>query len=308
MVTQKQFKEHYQNLYANKAVYVWGANGQIITKDLTNKLYKTYGSSTYNKTYYDNKAKEGVGRIGADCSGSIYPLSKADNTAKGYYDECNKKGSINNLPANTACLLFNKNFTHVGAYMGDGTTIEMMSSIRNCVKQKLQKSRWAYFGIPKWLESNDTTQISSVTTNITPTNNTNKEVIKNIQKWCNDYCNAGLAVDGIFGPNTKKGLCKALQRSLNVKFNTQLNVDGIFGPTTKAKCKNASATQELSYICQAMLFCKGYDMSHSIKNNNLDGSYGSGTRQAVLKYQQSTRGLRHDGICGPATFYAMFNS
>lgn len=303
MVSQKQFKEHYLNLYKNKAVYVWGANGETITKALTDRLYKAYGSSTYNKTYYDNKAKEGQGRIGADCSGSIYPLSKADNTAKGYYRTCKSVGSINDLPADTACLLFNSNFTHVGAYMGDGTTIEMMSSTKNCVKQKLQKSRWTYYGIPAWLETAKDNTIPTVSTG-----SVKSKVIANIQSWCNEYCGAGLTVDGEYGPKTKQGLCKALQRCLNVEFNAGLTVDGVFGQKTKAECRKASATDELCYICQAMLFCKGYNMNHSIKNNNLDKSYGTGTKKAVLEFQQSTRGLRQDGICGPATFYAMFNS
>ena len=308
MVTQQQFKDHYNKLYNNGAIYVWGANGETITKDLTDRLHKSYGSSTYNKTYYDNKYKEGKNKIGADCSGSIYPLSKADNTARGYYNLCSKKGSINDLPTNTACLLFNANFTHVGAYMGNGTTIEMMSSKRNCVKQSLQKSRWAYYGIPNWLES--TVSSSSTVQNNTKPVNTNineKEVIKNIQEWCNDYCDAGLKIDGEFGPKTKKALVKALQHCLNVKYKANLKEDGEFGPNTKAKCKNASSCKELTYICQAMLFVMGYDMSSSIKNKNLDGSYGKGTKAIVLKYQQDTRGLRHDGECGPATFYAMFN-
>ena len=94
----------------------------------------------------------------------------------------------------------------------------------------------------------------------------------------------------------------------NVKYNAGLVEDGSFGSKTKVKCKNANATKELSYICQAMLYCKGYDMSHSIENNNLDASYGKGTKATVLDYQQDTRGLRHDGVCGSATFYAMFNS
>ena len=39
MVSQKEFKEYFENLYKQKAVYVWGANGQIITKELIDKLY-----------------------------------------------------------------------------------------------------------------------------------------------------------------------------------------------------------------------------------------------------------------------------
>lgn len=309
MVTQKQFKDYYLNLYNSGAIYVWGANGEKITKNLTDRLYKTYGSSRYNKTYYDNKFREGAGKIGADCSGSIYPLSKADNTAKGYYNACSKKGSINNLPTNTACLVFNANFTHVGAYLGNGTTVEMMSSTRNCVKQSFNKSRWAYYGIPNWLELGDNSSPSapSKPTNHVTSDINRKEVIKNIQRWINDYCDAGLVIDGVFGPKSKQGMIKALQHCLNVKYNAGLVEDGSFGPKTKAKCKSASHCKELSYICQAMLFVKGYDMSHSIANNKLDGSYGKGTKNTVLKYQQDTRGLRHDGDCGPATFYAMFN-
>ena len=57
-----------------------------------------------------------------------------------------------------------------------------------------------------------------------------------------------------------------------------------------------------------MLYCKGYNMSNSISNNKLDGIMGQGTKNQILLYQQNTRGLRHDGYCGAATFYAMFNS
>lgn len=375
MITQEQFKQHYQNLYSKKAVYLWGANTETINKTLTDRLYRAYGSVTYNKSYYDNKAKDYTGRIGADCSGSIYPLSKADNTARGYYNACSKKGLIKDLPANTACLVFNSTLSHVGAYMGDGTTIEMMGDAKNCVKQNIQKSRWAYYGIPNWLETKApvTTATTTTATNkysvgqyvkystsyksptlpctaanakggsgegqivaiisgqakykistgvycndgdirgtYTPSTtsaDTQKiAIIKNIQRWCNTYCNARLTINGKYDANTKKGLCKALQHCLNVKYKAGLAEDGAFGAKTKAKCKNANATKELSYICQAMLYCKGYDMKHSITNNNLDGSYGAGTKNTVLKFQKNTRGLKQDGICGAATFYSLFNS
>lgn len=306
MVTQRQFKEHYLNLYNKKAIYVWGANCEVINKSLTDKLYRIFSSKTYNKAYYDGKLKEGEGKLGADCSGSIYPLSKKDNTAKGYYNACSKKGSINALPSGTACLVFNKDLTHVGAYMGDGTTIEMMSSKHNCVKQTLKKSRWAYYGIPDWLEIPNATSSTPGTVDVTSSQT--KEVIKNIQRWCNSYCRAGLVIDGVYGPSTKKGLCKALQHCLNIEYKAGLTEDGIFGSKTKAKCVLASKCKELIYICQAMLYIKGYNMNHSIKNNDLDGDYGKGTKEAVYEYQQDTRGLKADKLCGPATFYAMFNS
>lgn len=153
MVTQKQFKEHFRNLLNGKAVYVWGANGQIITKELVDKLYNSYGSKTYNRTYYDNKLKEGTGRIGADCSGAFYPLSKGDKTARGYYEACPTKGSIKDIPKNTACMVFNANLTHVAAYMGDGITIEMKSSAENVHEESFNEARWTYYGIPSWLDA-----------------------------------------------------------------------------------------------------------------------------------------------------------
>ena len=159
--------------------------------------------------------------------------------------------------------------------MGDGNTIEMMSSTKNCVKQKLQKARWAYYGIPNWLETKTST----------PAPVKKDEVIVNIQKWCNNYCNAKITVSGKFDSNTKKALCKALQHCLNLKYKANLKEDGSFGPKTKAKCKNATASSALIYICQAMLYCKGYDMKHSIKGNNLDSSYGKGTKAADMPNQ-----------------------
>lgn len=305
MVTQQQFKNHYNNLYNSGAIYVWGANGETITKELVDRLYNTYGSKTYTRAYYDAKLAEGKGKIGADCSGSIYPLSKADNSAKGYYTLCKTKGKIANLPTGTACLVFNANFTHVGAYMGDGTTIEMRSSKMNVYKEKFNKSRWAYYGIPTWLETTTpapaTTTESAATT--TTTTSTKSEVIKNIQTWLNSYCSAGIAVDGKAGPATKKALVKALQTYLNKTYNAGLKVDGIFGSGTKAKCVTVKAGKsDLAYIAQALLYVRGYDIANSVKNNNLDGYWGDGSAAATLKFQQNTYGLRHDGQCGPATF------
>ena len=97
---------YFENLYNSKSVYLWGANSEIITKELCDRLYKTYGSSTYNKAYYDNKFKEGQGRIGADCSGAFCPMSGFDTTAQVYYDKCSSKGDISSINKYKPCLVF----------------------------------------------------------------------------------------------------------------------------------------------------------------------------------------------------------
>lgn len=309
MVSQEQFRNHYENLHKTGAIYLWGANGETITKDLTDRLYRSFGSSRYNKKYYDDKYKEGAGKIGADCSGSIYPLSRADNTAKGYYNACPsaRRGNISNMPSGQCCLVFNASFTHVGAYLGNGITIEMANSKDNCVRQSFRKSRWAYYGIPSWLEMSGAKPSEPATAkpSVSHTVNT-KEIIKDYQEWLNSYVNQNLVIDGSFGPKTKKASVMAIQKILNENFGANLVVDGSFGPKTKAACVSAKRHKNLTYIAQAFLLQAGYNMSHSLKGNMLDKDYGPGMKATVLLYQQDTRGLRHDGDCGPATFQAMF--
>ncbi|WMC93166.1 GH25 family lysozyme [Kineothrix sp. MB12-C1] len=152
--------QHFENLYKNKAIYLWGANAEIITPALCDKLHKTYGNSTYNKTYYENKLKEGLGRIGADCSGALFPVSGFDTTAQNYYSKCYEKGVISSLPRNKACLVFKGSsasaINHVGFYCGNGHVIEMKSSKDNCVKATLDGNGWKWYGIPTWIDYSST--------------------------------------------------------------------------------------------------------------------------------------------------------
>ena len=156
MKTVNEVISYFENLYNNGAIYLWGANGQIITPELCDKLYKTYGNRTYNKEYYDNKLKEGLGKIGADCSGAFYPMSGFDATAQGYYDKCTDKGVISHIDRSKPCLVFkgtaSNKITHIGFYLGDGNVIEMKSSKENCVKAPLDDNGWKFYGVPKWID------------------------------------------------------------------------------------------------------------------------------------------------------------
>jgi peptidoglycan hydrolase-like protein with peptidoglycan-binding domain len=154
--TNKQLLDWFEYLYQNKAIYLWGANSEKITLSLTDRLFRWFGSRTYDKAYYDGKFKEGNGKIGADCSGAFHPISGIDTTAQGYYDKCSDKGSIIKIPKDKVCQVFRKSLTsqinHIGLYCGNGYTIEMKSSKDNCVKQKFNPLRWTHYGIPNWLE------------------------------------------------------------------------------------------------------------------------------------------------------------
>lgn len=146
----------FEKLYSEGAIYVWGANGEPITKSMIDKCYNNYKSSTYNRTYYDNKLKEGNGKIGADCSGAFMKMSGFDTTAKNYYAKCKTKGTISGIPTDKVCLVFRgsspSKINHIGLYCGNGYTIEMKSSKENCVKSVFSKSKWTYYGIPTWID------------------------------------------------------------------------------------------------------------------------------------------------------------
>ena len=125
--------------------------------------------------------------------------------------------------------------------------------------------------------------------------------IREIQNTINERYNTGIDEDGYYGPKTKSALLKGLQTELNNQFGKNLVVDGIWGPKTYNACVNVrlNAKGNLTYIIQAMLYCKGYD------TNGVDGIFGKGTASAVRKFQ-SDNGLTVDGIVGKNTFKKLF--
>ena len=305
-ITESYFRNYYESLYANKEIYLWGANHELINKNLTDRLYRSFGSATYTKAYYDGKLAEGAGHYGSDCSGSFYPLSKADNTARGYYGTCKRKGSISTIPKDRCCMVFNAKFTHIGAYLGNGITIEMRSSKLNCWRENLNKSRWAYWGIPAWLIADEKADTQAIALLQRPAD---KTVIQNFQSWLNSQGHYNLSVDGSFGPKTHIAMVKEFQKLINCSTGANLNVDGEFGEKTRKACPVFKKGDKGSavLIIQAMLLFKGYDMSPSVNNNKmLDAEYGNNTIYNILRFQSLTKGLKQDGIAGPSTCYALF--
>ena len=156
MKTVKEVIQYFNNLYMSSAVYVWGFNGQIITPESIDKAFKAYGNRTYTQQYYTDKLEEGLGRIGADCSGAFCPISGGDRTAQGYYDACTDKGVIDRIDRNKPCMVFkgtaSNKITHIGFYLGNGNVIEMKSSKDNCVKSPLDGAGWKFYGVPDWID------------------------------------------------------------------------------------------------------------------------------------------------------------
>lgn len=159
--SQKEAKKFYVEVRDNGTIYVWGFDTvTIITKETIDKAYKDYHSSTYDRTYYDKKLKEGNGKPGSDCSGMHCALSGHDTTAQGYYNEVkdDRKGTIDTLPLRSVCLLFRgksaSSIKHTGIYLANGQCIHMKSSKENCVYESADKHGWTHWAYAPWIDYN----------------------------------------------------------------------------------------------------------------------------------------------------------
>ena len=123
-----------------------------------------------------------------------------------------------------------------------------------------------------------------------------QNMISTLQTWLNNNYASGLTVDGAFGPKTKTAAIKAYQKVLGV------TADGSFGPNTKAAVTTlkVGSSGNAVYLLQGMLYCHGYNPS------GFDGVFGSGCRDAVIRFQ-SNNGLDADGYAGPNTMYVLYN-
>lgn len=130
----------------------------------------------------------------------------------------------------------------------------------------------------------------------------NAAAIRQIQSTMNSRYNAGLIVDGVFGPATKRALIKGLQTELNTRYHAGLAVDGIWGPKTKDKCPEIdSRIGNIPYIIQAGLYCIAGD--HSVP---VDGVYDANTVSAVRAFQTQKNLSPVDGVTDKTTFAALF--
>src|SRR3712207_2037916 len=125
------------------------------------------------------------------------------------------------------------------------------------------------------------------------------EEVRNLQqKLISLGYNMGLyGADGVFGEETHNAVIK-LQREHG------LSADGIVGPNTLAKLNSSRISQNLKIGSRGqdvtMVQQKLTSLGYSCGNYGVDGVFGQGTYDAVVRFQKSY-GLIIDGIVGKAT-------
>lgn len=124
--------------------------------------------------------------------------------------------------------------------------------------------------------------------------------VRAIQQTLNSRYNAGLAVDGVWGPMSKRALIRGYQIELNNMFNAGLVTDGVWGPRTRAATRlvRQGDRNNIVWIMQAALYTNGFSTVP-------DGIFGPITEGQLRAFQRA-QGLSVDGIAGPDTFERLF--
>jgi peptidoglycan hydrolase-like protein with peptidoglycan-binding domain len=197
-----------------------------------------------------------------------------------FADGVNQYGTNSSLWKNIASVAIKKGGTLDAMYEATKTLTSNYLSRRTRVYNTLKK------------EQGDDTQD---TVKFTP----DPITVKMIQKWLNDYCRAGLQIDGEFGPKSKEGMVKAIQHFHNVNFDAGLVVDGKFGPKTSNACTYVSINHlqktDLAFMAQCLLYVNGYDPQ------GLDSIFGKDSTTAAKAFQKD-HNLEIDGEVGKLTF------
>lgn len=140
----------------------------------------------------------------------------------------------------------------------------------------------------------------SKASNAKPNTSSGSELVKAGQIHANNFCGAGLVVDGIRGTNTKRVGIMAIQHAMNLDYNAGLDVDGEWGPNSEAALGNhfvkKGETQYLVTAVEINLYLNNYN-PNGVES---PGKAGSGFDAAVRQFQKD-HGLTVDGSAGKNT-------
>lgn len=147
----------------------------------------------------------------------------------------------------------------------------------------------------------------------TPTTNSTSDNVEKGQAWLNsnygtllkNNLGSKLKVDGSYESESRKGALCVWKDVVNRKYGANLTTNNFnFYESSKKAAEKAvmrvGDSGTLPYIIQFILAGKG------LYAGKMDANYLSGTKEAVKEFQRQ-RGLKVDGICGPDTWYALFN-
>lgn len=228
-----------------KTLYVKGGFGHPLSEKNKKRLVDQYA---YNEKIRASIMGASDDTFAFDCCGLIKGVIwgfKGDKTKVygGAKYESNGLSDVNEKGLLNLCSNISDDFTsvspgdflymsgHCGIYIGNGNVIESSPKWKNGVQvTELNARKWKTHGRLPFIEytpGEDKKEIYIIPAYYLSRGSMGPSV-KNLQTCLNKAMNAGLTVDGIFGPLTKQAL-----KNFQTKYN--LSVDGIYGPQSRNK-------------------------------------------------------------------------
>ena len=253
--------------------YWWGTFGQRADGALyaqKKKQYPGYYTAADFPNQYGQKVHDCVGLIKGylwcDTPDGTPRYNAAQDVAvEGLYKKCSKSGAIGSIPETPGVCVFMANMGHVGVYIGGGEVVEAMGHAYGVVKTKLAGRGWAYWGMPEWIEYEDSGAVVPPSVGSA------------------DSSPQG----GANGPSGTPAPTTGTEFSLNFRILRE----GCVGEDVRA--------------LQLMLKARGYSCGNYGPNKDgADGEFGAATRTKLISYQSAV-GLDPDGEAGPETMGAL---
>ena len=321
----------YLNSHVNRAIYVWGAQGQIATEAWI-KAKESGNDEKRALKLFRKRKKAGVDPIYAyDCSGLGMDffidngIFKSDMTANGMKGKCTL---IQKNHLKKGCWVFRTYKTeasakkngkkkgdayHIGYIVDDKlNVVHAKGRDHGVVKEKFSASYWNTYGAPNCFADEMYTkeeQAEHAAFNRDLKKGCKGDDVRELQKLLKG-AGYNIAVDGSFGNETRTAV-----RSFQTREG--LKVDGIAGPITIKALQEAQKPDESTdWIVTRQLKkgCEGEDVKemqkrlinagYSCGKDGADGDFGSVTYAAVRVYQKA-KGLKIDGIAGKNTITAL---
>ena len=233
----------FQKALDDKWGYIWGTAGEKWTETKQANLEKTTDEDRKQGRQYGSKW---IGKTVADCSGLFswafrqlggYMYHGSDTMYRKY---CVNKGELQKgkrtdgatLKPGTAVFVWNgTKYSHVGLYIGGGTVIEAMSTLKGVTTSKVTATKWTHWGELKGVDysKSHTDPDPAPKTETTPTlkKGSKGEYVTLLQTKLImlGYDLGSYGVDGDFGTKTQAAV-KAFQKDRG------LITDGIVGAKT----------------------------------------------------------------------------
>ncbi len=254
MISTQALIDKFRQAMGENWGYIWGTAGEAWTEAKQKVLEKTTDSNRAQGRKYGSKW---IGHRVADCSGLFsWAFKQLGGTMYHgsdtmYRKYCVNKGELckgkrtdrGTLKPGTAVFVWNgSNYSHVGLYVGEGTVIEAMGTIKGVTTTKVTAGKWThwgelvgvdYIGNPELKTGNcDETREKEVNW---PTlrKGSKGDAVKECQTLLEKlgYSVGVYGIDGEFGKDTLAAV-KAFQTDRGLK------VDGIVGPQTKKELVN----------------------------------------------------------------------